>query len=132
MGRFNQTKIIMAKILIVEDDHNLGLMIKDILEFKGYDIILSRKPENTIDDIIENDVDLILLDKLIWGVDGTDVCAKIRKTKATANKPVLMMSALHEARTTCLKAGATDFIYKPFEMKVFQNKVQELLDNSAI
>ena len=117
----------MTKILIVEDDHNLGLMIKDILEFKGYDTILSRKPENTIEDIIENDVDLILLDKLIFGVDGTDVCEKIRSTKATANKPVLMMSALHDSRAACLKAGATDFIYKPFDMKVFQDKVQELL-----
>ncbi|MFD2517528.1 response regulator transcription factor [Salinimicrobium flavum] len=122
----------MAKILLVEDDHNLGLMIRDILEFKGYDIILSRKPENTIKDIIENDVDLILLDKLIYGVDGTDVCMKIRNTKATANKPVLMMSALHESRTICLKAGATDFIYKPFEMKVFQDKVQELLEKTTI
>lgn len=118
----------MAKILIVEDDHNLGLMIKDILEFKDYDIILSRKPENTIEDIIKNNVDLILLDKLIFGVDGTDVCAEIRKTKAIANKPVLMMSALHDSRKTCLEAGATDFIYKPFDMKVFQDKVQELLE----
>lgn len=118
----------MAKILIVEDDHNLGLMIKDILEFKGYEIILSRIPENTIEDIIKNEIDLILLDKLIYGVDGTDVCKEIRKTKATENKPVLMMSALHDSKTICLKAGATDFIYKPFEMKVFQNKVQELLE----
>lgn len=122
----------MAKILIVEDDHNLGLMIQDILEFKGYEIFLSRMPENTIEDIIENDIDLVLLDKLIYGVDGTDVCLKIRNTKATANKPVLMMSALHDSRTTCLKAGATDFIYKPFEMKVFQDKVQELLEKIKI
>lgn len=120
----------MAKILIVEDDHNLGLMIKDILEFKGYDIILSRKPENTIKDTIENDIDLVLLDKLIYGVDGTDVCAEIRSTKAISNKPVLMMSALNNSRKICLKAGATDFIYKPFDMVVFQNKVQELLDKA--
>ena len=120
----------MAKILIVEDDHNLGIMIKDILEFKGYDTILSRKPENTTQDIIENNIDLILLDKLIAGVDGTDVCAKIRSTKTTSKKPILMMSALNGAKTICLKAGATDFIYKPFDMKVFQDKVRELLDKA--
>lgn len=118
----------MAKILIIEDDHNLGLMIKDILEFKGYEIILSRNPENTIEIIIENHVDLILLDKLILGVDGSDVCAKIRSHEATSDKPVLMMSALNDSRENCLKAGATDFIYKPFEMKAFQNKVQEMLE----
>ena len=120
----------MAKILIVEDDYNLGLMIRDILEFKGYEIFLSRKPENTIEDIIDNEIDLVLLDKLISGVDGTDVCAKIRDTEATAQKPVLMMSALNDARKVCLEAGATDFIYKPFDMKVIQDKVQELLDNA--
>ena len=120
----------MAKILIVEDDYNLGLMIRDILEFKGYDILLSRKPENTIEEIINNEIDLILLDKLLSGVEGTDVCAKIRSTEATAKKPVLMMSALHDARSVCLEAGATEFIYKPFDMKVIQDKVQELLDNA--
>ncbi len=117
----------MATILIVEDDHNLGLMIKDILEFKGYEIILSRKPENTTQDIIQHNIDLILLDKLISGVDGTDVCAEIRNNKATSNKPVLMMSALNNAREICLKAGATDFIYKPFDMKDFYGKVEKLL-----
>lgn len=116
--------------MIVEDDHNLGLMIKDVLEFKGYDIILSRSPENTIEDIIEHEVNLILLDKLIGNVDGTDVCAQIRSHKVISNKTVLMMSALSDSRTICLKAGATDFIYKPFDMKVFQDKVRELLDNT--
>ncbi len=120
----------MAKILIVEDDHNLGLMIKDILEFKGYDVILSRKPENTVQDIIQQNIDLILLDKLISGVDGTDVCAKIRNNKETSNKPVLMMSALNDAREICIKAGATDFMYKPFDMKVFYEKVEKLLDKA--
>lgn len=122
----------MAKILIVEDDHNLGLMILDILEFEGYGIILSRKPENTIQDILEHNIDLILLDKLILGVDGTDVCAKIRSNKETREKPILMMSALNDSRTSCMKAGATDFIYKPFDMVIFQDKVQELLEKCQL
>lgn len=120
----------MAKILIVEDDHNLGIMIQDILEFKGYEVFLSRNPENTTQDIIEHNIDLILLDKLIAGVDGTDVCVEIRNNKATSNKPVLMMSALNDAHKLCLAAGATDFIYKPFDMKVFYGMVDKLLEGS--
>lgn len=117
----------MSKILIVEDDHNLGLMIQDILEFKGYEVILSKKPEETTANILNNQVDLVLLDKLISGVDGTDVCNTIRNTEAVAHTPVLMMSALNNARGICMEAGASDFIAKPFEMDELLAKVDEVI-----
>ena len=117
----------MNKILIVEDDHNLGIMIEEMLVFSGYDVMLSRKPLSTNENIIEHDIKLVLLDKLIYGVDGTDVCAKIRKTKAVSKTPVLMMSALNNAREICMKAGASDFIYKPFDMADLIAKIEQLL-----
>ena len=117
----------MSKILIVEDDHNLGLMIQDILQFKGHEVILSKKPEETNENILNNQVDLVLLDKLISGVDGTDVCSGIRNTETVAKTPVLMMSALNNARSICLEAGATDFISKPFEMDELLAKVEEVV-----
>ncbi len=117
----------MNKILIVEDDHNLGIMIQDMLQFSGYDVMLSRKPQSTNEDIIEHDIKLVLLDKLIFGVDGTDVCVKIRKTKAISKTPVIMMSALNNARETCMKAGASDFISKPFDMTDLISKIERLL-----
>lgn len=120
----------MFTILVVEDDHNLGLMIKDILEFEDYKVILSKKPLNTIENLKNNDVDLVLLDKLISGVDGTNVCMDLRKDPETANTPVLMMSALHDARKSCIDAGATDFISKPFEMEVFLNRVNQIISDS--
>lgn len=123
-----QIKHQMNKILIVEDDHNLGIMIRDMLGFSGYDVLLSRKPNDTVENIIEHDVKLVLLDKLISGVDGTDVCATIRKTNAIAKTPVLMMSALNNAREICMKAGASDFISKPFEMSELIEKIEHLLN----
>ncbi len=117
----------MSKILIVEDDHNLGLMIQDILEFKGYEVILSKKPEETTENIRSNQIDLVLLDKLISGVDGTDVCIEIRQTEAVATTPVLMMSALNNARKVCIDAGASDFISKPFEMDDLLAKVEQVI-----
>lgn len=117
----------MSKILIVEDDHNLGLMIQDILEFKGHEVILSKKPEDTNENILNNQVDLVLLDKLISGVDGTDVCTAIRNSETISKTPVLMMSALNDARAVCLRAGATDFISKPFEMDELLAKVEEVV-----
>lgn len=117
----------MNKILIVEDDHNLGIMIQDMLGFSGYDVMLSRKPEQTAENILEHDIKLVLLDKLISGVDGTDVCATIRKTKAISKTPVLMMSALSNAREICMKAGASEFISKPFDMDELISKIELLL-----
>lgn len=120
----------MYKILIVEDDHNLGLMIRDILQFKGYDIILSKKPEVTIDILIDESIDLVLMDKLMSGIDGTDICTQIRKTEGVSNTPILMMSALPDVEEECKAAGATDFIYKPFEIKLLQEKVKNILEIS--
>lgn len=117
----------MNKILIVEDDHNLGIMIQDMLGFSGYDVMLSRKPEQTANNIIEHDIKLVLLDKLISGIDGTDVCATIRKTNAISKTPILMMSALSNAREVCLKAGASEFISKPFDMDELISKIELLL-----
>lgn len=117
----------MSKILIVEDDHNLGIMLQEMLELSGYEIKLSRNPENTNSNIIDNNIDLVLLDKLILGVDGTDVCAHIRETDSVSKTHVIMMSALSDAREVCLNAGASDFIYKPFEMTELLSKIENLL-----
>lgn len=62
------------------------------------------------------------------GIDGIDVCTKLRNNAATAEVPVLMMSALANALEDCMEAGATDFIAKPFEMIHFQNKLKSLLE----
>ncbi|MBK5213509.1 MAG: response regulator transcription factor [Flavobacteriaceae bacterium] len=117
----------MNKILIVEDDHNLGIMIQDMLGFSGYDVLLSRKPNDTNENIIEHNIKLVLLDKLIFGVDGTDVCAKIREHGSISGTPVLMMSALNNAREICMNAGASDFISKPFDMTDLISKIEQLL-----
>lgn len=85
----------MAKILIVDDDQTIGFMLRDILEFNDHNVTVSQKPRETKENILANDIELILLDKLISGVDGTDVCAELKQDKKVAHVPVLMMSALH-------------------------------------
>lgn len=121
-----------SKILVVDDDNMLGQMLRDMLEFKGYKVTLSKVPEETEKNIIENDIELVLLDKLISGVDGTDVVAGIRKNEKTEKIPVLMMSALHEAKSICIEAGATDFIPKPFEMNQLISTIEGILANSGV
>ncbi|MCC8360006.1 response regulator [Salinimicrobium sediminilitoris] len=119
------------KILVVDDDSGIGEMLKTLLEFYEYDVTVTAKPEETEKLIIAEKVDLVLLDMLISGVNGTDVCARLRNNPQMENIPVLMMSALHDAGTKCREAGANDFIAKPFEMDELVNKIGVILESKA-
>ncbi|CAL66601.1 response regulator [Christiangramia forsetii] len=117
----------MAKILIVDDDQTIGFMLKDILEFSGHEITVSQEPRKTKENILKNDIELILLDKLISGVDGTDVCMELKKDESVSQVPILMMSALHNVGEDCKAAGAVDFLSKPFDMETLTNKIDSIL-----
>ena len=116
------------KILVVDDDSGIGEMLKTLLEFYEYEVTVTAKPEETEKLILEKDIDLVLLDMLISGVNGTEVCARLRKNPETKDTPVLMMSALHDAGIKCKQAGANDFIAKPFEMEDLVAKIKSVLD----
>lgn len=116
-----------TKILVVDDDSGIGEMLKTLLEFYGYEVTVTEKPLIAEELIQEKEIDIVLLDMLISGVDGTDVCAGIRKNPETAETPVLMMSALHDAGPKCKDAGANDFIAKPFEVEDLTKKIEKIL-----
>lgn len=117
-----------AKILVVDDDSGIGEMLKTLLEFYDFQVIVTERPEETENLISQHEIDLVMLDMLISGVNGTDVCVRLRENEETRDVPVLMMSALHDAGIKCRKAGANDFIAKPFEMDDLIVKINEILD----
>ena len=123
-----------TKILVVDDDSGIGEMLKTLLEFYGYEVDVTEKPLKAEELIQEKKIDIVLLDMLISGVDGTDVCAGIRQNPEISETPVLMMSALHDAGPKCKKAGANDFIAKPFEVEVLPKELKKYLQikNSSI
>ena len=117
-----------ANILVVDDDPDIGNMLKMMLEFKGYTVTLLNRAEET-ETVLENQpIDLAILDMLIAGIKGTDVCADIRRNKNFEHLPVLMISALPDARKTCIEAGANEFISKPFEMSEILSKISSLIN----
>ncbi len=121
----------MANILIVDDDQTIGLMLRDILEFKGHHVVVSQEPRKTKENIKSNNIDLVLLDKLISGVDGTDVCSDLRKDDDFTDIPIIMMSALHNVNEICKQAGATDFLSKPFDMETLISLTDEILGKES-
>jgi DNA-binding response OmpR family regulator len=114
----------MNKILLVEDDYHLGIILKDQLEKRGYEVCLLRLPNQTVEYLLEEKFDLVIMDKLLCGVDGTRICAEIRDTDAIATIPILMMSGLDGGREICIAAGANNFIAKPFEVANFLKSIE--------
>lgn len=118
----------MNKILLVEDDYYLGIILNDQLEMHGYEVSLLRLPNETVENLLEDKFDLVIMDKLLSGVDGTQICASIRNTDGISNIPILMMSGLDGAREICIDAGANNFIAKPFEVDSLLQTIEATLE----
>lgn len=103
-----------AKILIIDDDPAIGEMLKTLLEFSNYEATVSDNPLQAKEMILKLNPDIVILDVRLSGVDGTEVCADLKRDDKITDVPILMMSALTGADKTCRNAGADGFIAKPF------------------
>lgn len=122
----------MNKILVVDDDPIIGEMLNFMLGSKGYKAVISNQPEQTVQKILHNGIELIMLDQFIFGVSGIEVCKELQENDTTAHIPILMMSAQNDIKIKCLTAGAADFISKPFEMKTLFSKIENLLKYTKV
>ena len=118
------------QILVVEDDTDLGTMIKLMLEHKGFAVTFPEKIEQTEQILRNNNIDLVLMDMLLSGANGMNICTELKSGNETKHIPVMMISAHPEAKELCLGAGADDFISKPFDMQDLILKVNTLLYKS--
>lgn len=120
----------MSKILLVEDDHYLGIILNDQLEMHGYEVSLLRLPNEAVEKLQKGKYDLVIMDKLLNGVDGTKICADIRNTEGISNTPILMMSGFDGARAICIAAGANEFIEKPFEVDSLLQRIEATISET--
>ena len=105
----------MPNILIVEDEPNMRLGLKDNLEFEGYDVDFANDGEAGLQKIFDNDYDLVLLDVMMPKMSGFDVCKTIRKEGVQT--PVILLTAKGEEidKVLGLELGADDYITKPYK-----------------
>jgi DNA-binding response OmpR family regulator len=115
-------------ILVLDDDPDIGTMIKMMLEYKGYSVTLSDRAEQVEEILDNNNIDLIIMDMLLSGTNGTDLCAQLKQNTATSGIPVMMISAHPNAKEICLTAGADEFISKPFDMQDILSKIDKLVN----
>lgn len=116
-----------TRILVVEDDENLGRMLSDYLKVKGFDIILKRDGEEGLKGFIENEVDLCLLDVMMPKKDGFTLAKEIRGLKSSV--PIIFLSAksMEEDMKEGFQSGADDYITKPFSMEVLMMRIDAIL-----
>jgi CheY-like chemotaxis protein len=106
----------LLHVLVIDDNEDVLYMLKAMLEMKGYRISAKDSPENIVP-FIENEMpDLILMDMLLSGNDGREVCKIIKQHNAIAQIPLIIISAMPDAAESCINAGADYFLGKPFEM----------------
>jgi DNA-binding response OmpR family regulator len=103
----------MSKILIIEDEEAIAELEKDYLELSGFEVDIENSGEAGLKKALEGEYDLFLLDLMLPGVDGFDICKEIRTAK---NTPVIMVSARKDDidKIRGLGLGADDYITKPF------------------
>ena len=106
----------MKKILIIEDDANICALERDYLEANGFEDSTAANGTTGLEAALTNNYDLILLDIMLPGTDGMEVCRRIRESK---DIPILLVSAKKEDldKITGLGYGADDYIVKPFSPK---------------
>jgi len=121
-----------ALILVLDDDPDICIMIKMVLDYYGYDAMDAENEVNAKKIISSNHVDLVIMDMLLSGADGTDICRRLKQDKVTSSIPILMFSAHPTAKDSCLAAGADDFISKPFEMNDMMDKINFFLERKKI
>jgi DNA-binding response OmpR family regulator len=105
------------KILLVEDDTNLGNLLQDSLEIKGYEVVLKRNGEDAFNDFKVNKYDMCIFDVMMPKKDGFTLAKEVRRMNSQVPIIFLTAKALKEDTIEGLKLGADDYMTKPFSME---------------
>jgi DNA-binding response OmpR family regulator len=117
----------MKKILIVEDEPNMVRGLKDNLEFEGFEVDTAMEGDAGLRKILHSVYDLILLDVMLPGISGFDICKTARKEGI--NTPIILLTAKGEEidKVLGLELGADDYITKPFSLRELLARIKAIL-----
>ncbi|HDT12933.1 MAG TPA: response regulator transcription factor [Candidatus Aminicenantes bacterium] len=113
-------------ILIVEDDGGIRLILRDALTAQGYQVITAADGPEGLAKALEARPDLLILDVMLPGLDGFEVCKKVRQEGVTS--PIMMLTVRDEEldKVLGLEVGADDYVTKPFSLKEVSARVKAL------
>ena len=122
----------MPKLLMIDDDKDMLEVTKALLGKKGFEVAAYANWEDALQDIETFQPQIILLDVFLSGIDGLEICKKLKGMQHTRHIPVLIFSAYPRvAESVTYEYGADDFIAKPFEVNELITKVHSILSQTA-
>ncbi|HSN01225.1 MAG TPA: response regulator transcription factor [Rudaea sp.] len=115
-------------ILLIEDNRGIAEMVGEFLERRGYGLDYAADGVTGLHLAVSNSYDVIVLDLMLPGMDGLELCRKLRR-EAKKSTPVLMLTARDtlEDKLTGLDAGADDYLVKPFEIRELEARLRALI-----
>ena len=116
----------MTRILVVEDEESFSDALSYVLNREGYEVALTVTGNEALEEYDRNGADLVLLDLMLPGLPGTEVCRQLR---ARGNVPVIMLTAKDSEvdKVVGLELGADDYVTKPFSMRELMLRIRAVL-----
>ncbi len=123
----------MSKILVVDDDRDICSLIEFKLKKAGYEVLLRFDGATGLEAVRSERPDLLLLDWMMPGLDGLEVCSAIRSDDSFRSMPILFLTAKAQQYDLdrAFAAGADDYCIKPFSPRDLARRVETLLEASA-
>jgi len=115
----------MAKILLIDDDPDVRTVMSVMLQKQGYEVDTASRREEALEKLAQQIPSLILLDVLLSGADGRELCREIKTSPQTKDVPVIMFSGHPSAALQFEAWGADDFIAKPFNTEALLQKLTQ-------
>lgn len=119
-----------AKILIVDDEQDIIRLLSFALQAEGYQVITALNGLDALKYVQQERPDIVVLDVMMPGMDGIEVCAELRSKPETAGLPIIMLSALGQVadRVRGLRAGADDYVPKPVNLEELSARIAAILN----
>lgn len=116
-------------IMIVDDSPEILNLYTSMLKHRGYDVIAAEEGSTALDLVRESTPDLFLLDVMMPGINGIELCQKLREMPQFAETPVIIVSAYSDSGIVeqLFAAGANDYVFKPIDPKKLAVKIKDLL-----
>ena len=121
-------------ILVVEDNERNLKLLRDVLEYAGYDVRVARTAEDGITLAVSEPPDLVLMDLQLPGIDGVEALRRLRESSRTADIPVVAVTAqaMKQDRERALDAGFNGYVEKPISVRAFPDQVRRFLSGGEV